>query len=38
VGERFLQRLNSDAELEVAARKTYEELAQEALAVKESAS
>jgi hypothetical protein len=35
VGERFLQRLNSEAELESAARKTYEELAQEALAVKE---
>jgi acyl carrier protein phosphodiesterase len=35
VGERFLPRLNSEAELAVAARKSYEELAQEALAVKQ---
>ncbi|MGO8994455.1 MAG: hypothetical protein ACLQVI_14145 [Polyangiaceae bacterium] len=34
VGERFLQRLNSDAELAEAASKSYEELAQEALAIK----
>jgi hypothetical protein len=38
VGERFLQKLNSDAELAEAARKSYEELAEEALAVKETAS
>jgi hypothetical protein len=35
VGERFLPRLNSEAELAVAARKSYDELAQEALAVKQ---
>ncbi|HEY2511858.1 MAG TPA: hypothetical protein VGI39_13410 [Polyangiaceae bacterium] len=34
VGDRFLKRLNSAEELAVAARKTYEELADEALAVK----
>jgi hypothetical protein len=34
VGESFLQRLNSDAELAQAAAKSYDELAQEALAVK----
>jgi hypothetical protein len=34
VGERFLQRLNSDAELAEAAAKSYEELAEEALQVK----
>jgi hypothetical protein len=37
VGERFLQRLNSEAELAEAARKSYEELAEEALRVKGSA-
>ena len=35
VGERFIQRLNSEAELAEAAGKSYEELAQEALAVKQ---
>jgi len=34
VGERFIQRLNSDAELAEAADKSYEQLAQEALALK----
>jgi hypothetical protein len=37
VGERFLPRLNSEAELAVAARKSYDELAQEALAIKQGA-
>jgi len=37
VGERFLQRLNSEAELAEAAKKSYEELAREALAAKQGA-